>query len=110
MKKQKNSVKATRTGKSKISVISPRGQLPPQQQVPMAPRLGSLEGKKICIVDIRWSYTHQFLEEVQKAFAKSYPNTEFILKEKSGSYGEDDPKLWAEIKQNYDAVIFGIGH
>jgi hypothetical protein len=103
-------VKATKTGKARISVISPRGHLPPQQQIPMAPRLTSLKGKTVYIVDIRWPYTHQFLEEVHTVFSERYSDTRFILKEKAGSYGEDDPKLWAEIKKNGDAVIFGIGH
>jgi len=110
MEKRKKAVQTSRRKGTKITVVNPRGQLPAIQQIPMAPRLDSLDGKTIYIVDVRWPYTHQFLEEVRGVFAERYPRTKFIVKEKAGSYGEDDPKLWAEIKEKGDAAIVGIGH
>ena len=96
--------------KAKISVVNPRSQLPALEQSPMAPRLNSLDGKTVYIVDVRWPYTHQFLEELYNVLSERYPGTNFVLREKTGSYGEDDPKLWAEIQERGNAAIVGVGH
>lgn len=37
----------------KIKVVDPRGQPPTLRQVPMAPRLDSLKGKTVYIVDTK---------------------------------------------------------
>ena len=110
MEKRRKVVHTPRKKEAKVTLVNPRGQLPAIQRIPMAPRLDSLDGKTIYIVDVRWPYTHQFLEEVRNIFSERYPRTKFVVKEKAGSYGEDDPKLWAEIKEKGDAAIVGIGH
>lgn len=92
------------------TVINPRGQLPAMQQTPMALRLDSLGGKTIYILDVRWPYTHQFIEEMRDVFSERYPDTKFVIRDKAGAYGEDDPKLWAEIQERGDAAIVAIGH
>jgi hypothetical protein len=91
-------------------IISPRGDLHPIQQIPMAQRLYSFEGKTIYVVDVRWPYTHQFMEEMVHIFSTRYPETHFELREKAGAYGENDPNLWSEIQENADAVIMAVGH
>ena len=93
-----------------ISVINPQGQLPAQQQIPMAPRLDSLDGKTIYVVDVRWSYTRQLAEEFVNVLSERYPDTKFEIRDKAGSYGEDDNALWNEIKENGDGVIMSVGH
>jgi ABC-type branched-subunit amino acid transport system substrate-binding protein len=94
----------------KVAVVNPRGQRPPAQFVPMAPRLATLAGKTIYIVDIRWPYTQQFTEELRDILAARYPQTKFIHREKAGPYGEADPALWEEIKSQGDGVILATGH
>lgn len=91
-------------------IISPRGDLHPIQQIPMAPRFDSLEGKTIYVIDVRWPYTHQFMEEIVNIFSARYPETHFELREKAGAYGEDDSHLWSEIQEKGDAVIMAVGH
>jgi hypothetical protein len=76
----------------------------------MAPRLESLEGKTIYIVDVRWPYTHQFSEELCSALAERYPGTTFVIREKAGAYGEDDSRLWAEIQERGNGAIMAVGH
>lgn len=93
-----------------ISVINPQGQLPALQQIPMAPRPDSLDGKTIYVVDVRWSYTRQLAEGFIKVFSERYPKTKFEIRDKAGSYGEDDNSLWNEIKENGDGVIMSVGH
>jgi hypothetical protein len=76
----------------------------------MALRLDSLDKKTIYIVDVRWPYTHQFAEEISNALSQRYPDTKFVIREKSGSYMEDDPKLWAEIQEQGNGAILSVGH
>jgi len=95
---------------NKVTLVSPRGQLPPLQFFPMAPRLDSLEGKLIYIVDIRWPYTGQFTEELTAILSERYPNTRFLRREKAGPYGEADYRLWDEIEKEGDGMILATGH
>lgn len=91
-------------------LVNPRGQFPATPQMPMARRLDSLYGKTIYIVDVRWPYTHQFAEEMYNVLSERYPDTKFAVREKTGSYMEDDPTLWAEIQEQGNAAIMVVGH
>jgi hypothetical protein len=94
----------------RITVLNPLGQPPAIARVPMAPRLAGLDGKTIYIVDIGFTDTHQFFTEMQKLLAEKYPKTTWIVRTKIGTYFDDDPKLWAEIKEKGHGMIMGIGH
>ena len=100
----------SRPDQQKIVVLNPEGQPPQTPLIPMAPRLDRLEGKTIYIVDARYPLTHQLFEEMGKVFSKRYPNTNWIVREKAGTYMDDDPELWEEIKAKGDGMIMGIGH
>jgi hypothetical protein len=93
----------------KITVLSPRGTAPPIQLVPMAPRLDTLEGRTIYIVDVNFPRTHQFFEEMQRLLSNKYPGTTWILRTKTGTYFHNAPRLWDEIKEKGDGVMMGIG-
>jgi hypothetical protein len=94
----------------KISVLNPRGIQPPIRLIPMAPRLDSLDGKTIYIVDTNYPLTEPFVQETQKVMAAHYPKTNWVYKKKIGSYFDDDPKLWQEIKEKGHGMIMAIGH
>lgn len=94
----------------KITVFNPLGQPPAIARVPMAPRITNLEGKTIYIVDIGFTDTHQFFTEMQKLLSAKYPKTTFEVRLKTGTYFDDDPKLWAEIKEKGHGMIMGVGH
>jgi hypothetical protein len=95
---------------SKITVLNPLGQAPPITRVPMAPRLDSLDGKTVYIVDVNFTDTHQFFTEMQKLLSERYPKTNWVVRTKSGTYFDDDQTLWAEIKSKGSAMIMGVGH
>lgn len=75
----------------------------------MAPRLDSLEGKTIYLVDTGFAGSAEFLEEVQDWFRRNRPSVKTVLRHKKTGMFTDEPELWKEIKQNGDAVIFGVG-
>ena len=39
-----------------------------------------------------------------------YPDTNFVRREKAGPYGEADPELWEEIKEEGDGAMVSTGH
>ena len=95
---------------AKITVLNPRGQAPSIPLVPMAPRLDTLDGKTVYLVDVRFEGGKSFLLEMKDWFAKNMPKVKTVFREKAGPYMDDDPKLWAEIKEKGDAMIMAIGH
>ena len=94
----------------KITVYNPLGQPPAIARIPMAPRMDSLDGKTVYIVDIGFTDTHQFFTEMQKLLGERYPKTTWVVRTKAGTYFDDDPKLWAEIKEKGHGMIMGVGH
>lgn len=94
----------------KLTVLNPLGQPPAIARVPMAPRIDSLAGKTIYIVDIGFTDTHQLFTELQSLLSERYPDTKWIVRTKIGTYFENDPKLWAEIKDKGHGMIIGVGH
>jgi hypothetical protein len=75
----------------------------------MAPRLGSLDGKTIYLVNQGFGGSDLFMQQFQAWFAENMPSVKIIAKRKTGFIFRDDTSdLWKEIKQNGDAVIFGV--
>jgi hypothetical protein len=101
---------SAQTPDKKITVMNPRGIKPPIRKIPMATRPATLEGKTIYMVDTRYPRTREFVESLVKALKERYPKTEWVLKDKFGGYMDDDPKLWADAKENAHGVIMTIGH
>jgi len=95
----------------KITVLNPLGTPPPITLKPMAPRLDTLDGKTIYIVDDGFIGGINLLQEMEVWFHDNYPKTTIVLKRKGGGgFDVEDPQLWAEIKEKGDAVIIGMGH
>ena len=95
---------------AKITVMNPRGILPEIRRIPMAARPATLDGKVIYVVDSRYPRTREFVEELYKVLEEKYPKTTWVLRDKFGGYVDDDPKLWAEIKEKGHGMIMTIGH
>lgn len=93
-----------------ITVMNPRGIMPAIKRIPMAPRLDSLDGKTVYIVDTKYPNTKNFVNTLAEDLAAQYPKTHWVGVDKPGGYMEDAPKLWAEIKQKGDAAIVLMGH
>jgi hypothetical protein len=103
-------VTATRAAENALTVLNPLGQPPAIARVSMAPRIDNLDGKTIYIVDIGFTDTHQLFTEMQKLLSERHPGTTWEVRTKIGTYFEDDPMLWAEIKERGHGMIIGVGH
>jgi len=95
----------------KITVLSPRGKPPVIQLQPMAPRLNTLDGKTVYLVNDGYLGTDILLGEMMDWFKADMPKVNVVYKQKGGGgFTAEDPALWAEIKEKADAVIMGMGH
>ena len=96
-----------------ITILNPAVATRLADRVPIAPRLDTLEGKTIYLVDDNWggmgekSILH---DEMEAWFAEHMPGVKAVFKQISSVYTRDDPKTWEEIKANGDAAIIGVGH
>lgn len=103
-------VKAANYDKETVKIYNPRGIFPDITLIPMAPRLDNLDGKTIYIVDVNFQFTEPFYKAAKQLLSEKYPKTRWVVKNKIGSFFDDDPKLWAEIKANGHGAIVGPGH
>jgi hypothetical protein len=95
---------------AKITVLSPMGKPPPIQFHAMAPRLDTLKGKTIYIVDDGYVGGDVLLKEMVSWFERNMPEVTAVYRRKAGAFTAEDPELWAEIEAKGDAMIMGMGH
>jgi hypothetical protein len=99
------------------AVLNPEAQLTPATEGSgagtaswaMAPRLDSLNGKTVYLVNQGFGGSDLFMEQFQAWFAENMPAVKTVLRRKTGFIFRDDTSdLWKEIKEKGDAVIFGV--
>jgi hypothetical protein len=96
----------------KITVLNPMGTPPPITLVPQAPRLDTLDGKTIYLINTGYIGTDRFMDEVAKWFNSHYPKTNIVIKDNRSGAGLSSlsEALWAEVAEKGDAAIVGLGH
>ena len=95
----------------KITVMNPAIANKMVDRIPLAPRLDTLDGKTIYLVDINWGgpdAAYSVFEEMKDWFAQNKPAVNIIIKRKSGMYTADDPPLWKEIASKAQGALIGI--
>lgn len=100
----------THQGSSLITVHNPMGYPPRVTPKDMAPRLDTLEGKTVYLVDCRFDDADIFLKQMQAWFEEHMPGVRAELISLSSVYTRDDPATWDKIKATGDAAIVGVGH
>jgi hypothetical protein len=94
----------------KITVLNPVGYPPVVTRKQEAPRLESLNGKVVYLVDDRFDDSDRFLKQLQGWMQEQLPEVETRLVRLNSVYHHDDPATWEMIQQNGDAAIVGVGH
>ena len=95
---------------NKVRVYNPMGYPPQIEQLGMAERPETLEGKTVYLVDCRFDDGDLLLGQMEAWFNEHMPSVKTVLKSKAGVYTEDDPELFQEIKEKGDALVLGVGH
>lgn len=91
-------------------VLSPVGTPPKITRKRAAPRLESLDGRTVYLVDCRFDDSIELLKQVAAWFGAHMPGVKTRIVSLSATYQKDDPKTWEEIKANGAAAIVGVGH
>ena len=96
--------------KKDLSVFVPAdpSDKPSEDKTP-APRLDTLEGKTVYLVDGRFGGSYEFLIQMKNWFTENMPEVNTVLKRKTNNMFMDEPELWAEIQEKGDAMILGVG-
>ncbi len=93
---------------SKITVLNPLGTPPPIEVKQMAPRLDTLDGKTIYLINTGFPNSGRLLEEIGKWFKENHPKTKMV--QTSAGMDNIPPNVMKEIEEKADAVILGVGH
>ena len=95
-----------------VAVLNPAITPGLAKRIPLAPRLSTLEGKTLYMVDTDWGGMGQnggVLEEMKAWFAEHMPSVKTVMRIKRGNFMADDPALWKEIADNKgDCVLLGV--
>jgi hypothetical protein len=99
------------SSEKKIRVLNPTPPNRMVDRVPLAPRLDTLEGKTIFLVDIGWGgkdAAPSIYNEMKAWFAQNMPSVKIEVRGIKGFYMQDQPELLKEISEKGDAAMFGI--
>ncbi len=97
----------------RITVLNPAISSKVVERVPLAPRLDTVQGKTLYMVDLQWGgpeAAYSVFEEMQGWFSRNMPSVRTELRRSVGGPFGDDPALRKEIlSRKADGVIIGIG-
>ena len=94
---------------AKVTVYNPMGLPPPIVMKEMAPRLDTLDGKTVFLVNTGFPNSDNFMAVVAEWFAEHYPKTKIEIRRSQGM-GTLPQALREEIQKNASAVLLGLGH
>ena len=92
----------------RIAVHDPRGFPPKVVGKRLAPRLQSLDGKVVYLVDCLFDNSDAFMEQMRQWFALHLPAVKTRTIKPRESW-VDDPDMRATIAREGDGAILGVG-
>jgi len=92
----------------KLIVHDPRGYPPKVTGKRLAPRLESLEGKVVYLVDCLFDNSAVFVEQLKRWLGEHFAAIDVRLIKPRESW-VDDPDMRARIESDGDGAILGVG-
>src|SRR5690349_24490452 len=77
---------------NKLTVYNPMGFPPKVTHKPLAPRLDTLDGKTVYLVDCRFDDSDIFLQQMQAWFADNLPSVKTVFKQISSVYTRSEER------------------
>jgi hypothetical protein len=93
-----------------VQVRNPLGFPPKIAARPMAPRLDSLDGRRVFVVDPRFDDGTNLLMEVIAWLEEHLPDVAVEYVPLPGNYLNDFSEVWEDLRARGDAAILGVGH
>ena len=92
----------------KLTVLDPRGYPPKVTGKRLAPRLESLDGKTVYLVDCLFDNSEVFMNQLMDWFGEHLPavNARIIKPRQSWV---DDPDMCAKVQADGHAAVLGVG-
>ena len=95
---------------ARLEVMNPRGEIPAPLTLGIQPRVSSLEGKNIVLVDNGKFGANYFLEALAEMLKQAYPRAAVVMYPKPVAQTITSvPKWYPTVKQQGDLFIFGVG-
>jgi hypothetical protein len=110
-KKQEVTQAPQAPSEKKIRVLNPTPPNRKVDRISLIPRLKTLEGKTIFLVDIGWGgkdAAPSIYKEIKDWFAQNMPSVKIEVRGVKGFYTQEQPELLKEISEKGDAAMFGI--
>jgi hypothetical protein len=93
-----------------IEVMNPRGEIPPPKTLGISPRGGSLDGKKIVLIDNGKFGASNFLDVLTAMLKQKYPTATIVMYPKPAAQTITNlPNWYPTVKQQGDLFVFGVG-
>jgi hypothetical protein len=92
----------------KLVLISPVNEAMPAQST-VAPRLASLAGKRVGLLDNSKSKANRLLDAVAEILHEQYGFTDIVRRRKPSASKPADPKVVDELARTCELVIVGVG-
>ena len=93
-----------------LEVMNPRGEIPPPKTLGISPRGGSLDGKKIVLIDNGKFGASNFLDALADMLKQKYPSATIVMYPKPAAQTITNlPKWYPTVKQQGDLFVFGVG-
>ena len=95
-----------------FTVLNPAISTKMAERVPLGPRLNTVEGKTLYLIDMQWGgpeAAYSVYEEMQAWFARNMPSVKIVIKRmSSGPFGDDAGLRKEIVEKKVDGVITGI--
>ena len=92
----------------KLTVHDPRGYPPTVTGKRLAPRVESMDGKTVYLVDCLFDNSDVFMDELQGWFAEHLPTVDTPIIKPRESW-VDDPGMRGKVAADGDGAILGVG-
>ena len=92
----------------RVTVHDPRGYPPKVVGKRLAPRLQSLDGKTVFLVDCLFDNSDLFMEQLRGWFGEHLPAVDVRVIKPKETWA-DDPEMRTKIAAEGDAAILGVG-